>query len=235
MLEQTSNRGGELVNEMIRFSQDVLKASAVIFAWAESTDGQLGWAESGPVAGLDASYETHYRRSIAAVDPLRMSAVESNGYRIQRLADFRSNPPERMNLVKYESFLMFYGFSDEVDLVMWDDDTPVAALGLFKKGGSFEPAGVQWSAVQRFMQHHFSFHPRVVRRRETRDLQRRGGLTMREVDVALLLRSGASNAAIADELGISLATTKTHIVNILSKLGIQSRAQIGAMVSRWSA
>lgn len=113
---------------------------------------------------------------------------------------------------------------------------PVAALGLFKRcGASFESVDVQWSAVQRFLQHHVSFHPRIVCRREARELQRRGGLTARELEVALRLRSGASNAAIAEELGIGLATARTHVLNVLSKLGIQRRAQVGAMVSRWSA
>lgn len=48
-------------------------------------------------------------------------------------------------------------------------------------------------------------------------------LTPREKDVYKLLATGASNKAIAEKLFISEATAKTHIRNILHKLGAASR------------
>jgi NarL family two-component system response regulator LiaR len=49
-------------------------------------------------------------------------------------------------------------------------------------------------------------------------------LTSRELDVLLLLAKERSNAEIAVDLSISLSTVKTHISNIMSKLGARSRA-----------
>ncbi|MBI9050561.1 MAG: response regulator transcription factor [Anaerolineaceae bacterium] len=48
-------------------------------------------------------------------------------------------------------------------------------------------------------------------------------LTEREMQVLLLIDQGLSNAEIAERLSIAPSTIKTHINNIFSKLGVQSR------------
>jgi NarL family two-component system response regulator LiaR len=40
-----------------------------------------------------------------------------------------------------------------------------------------------------------------------------------------LIAAGKSNQEIADELFITLKTVKTHVSNILSKLGVEDRTQ----------
>ena len=50
-------------------------------------------------------------------------------------------------------------------------------------------------------------------------------LTQRELEVLLLIAQGKSNQEIADELFITLKTVKTHVSNILSKLGVEDRTQ----------
>lgn len=49
-------------------------------------------------------------------------------------------------------------------------------------------------------------------------------LTPREQEVVRLLVTGASNREIADALHLSLGTIKAHVREILSKLGVRSRA-----------
>jgi LuxR family maltose regulon positive regulatory protein len=58
-------------------------------------------------------------------------------------------------------------------------------------------------------------------------------LTWREREVLRLLLAGASNAEIAAELVISLATVKKHVSNLLGKLQVTSRAQVIARVREW--
>lgn len=51
-------------------------------------------------------------------------------------------------------------------------------------------------------------------------------LTPREIQVLRLLTTGVGNDEIADSLGISLNTVKTHIQHLLDKTGFSSRTQL---------
>lgn len=64
--------------------------------------------------------------------------------------------------------------------------------------------------------------PRLARRQEY------GGLSPREREVTMLIAKGKSNREIAETLVISERTVTTHVANILSKLGFNSRTQVAA-------
>jgi DNA-binding NarL/FixJ family response regulator len=49
-------------------------------------------------------------------------------------------------------------------------------------------------------------------------------LTTREIDVLRLIAAGNSNKLVADQLSIGEATVKSHVTNILSKLGANDRS-----------
>ena len=51
-------------------------------------------------------------------------------------------------------------------------------------------------------------------------------MTGREREIAGLIAGGLSNGDIADKLVLSKRTVEKHVANILSKLGLTSRAQI---------
>lgn len=55
-------------------------------------------------------------------------------------------------------------------------------------------------------------------------------LTARERDIAELLRDGASNEAIATNLGISYHTVRTHVAHVLGKLGVTHRYAVTSMM-----
>ena len=58
------------------------------------------------------------------------------------------------------------------------------------------------------------------------------GLTSRELQVLTALAEGRSGREIADELFLSQETVKTHVGNVIRKLGVQSRAEAVAQAFR---
>jgi len=58
------------------------------------------------------------------------------------------------------------------------------------------------------------------------------GLSPREVEVASLVGTGASNAEIASALWVSEATVKTHLANVLRKSGHRDRLRLAVGVAR---
>ena len=74
----------------------------------------------------------------------------------------------------------------------------------------------------------------LVQRRRERDRAARvlRSLTRREREVLSLLADGADNDAIAQALVISPQTVRTHIQNVLNKLGVHSRLEAASFVIR---
>lgn len=73
---------------------------------------------------------------------------------------------------------------------------------------------------------------RLIQRRREQDsaLRKAAGLTRREREVLALLADGADNDGIAQSLVISPQTARTHIQNVLGKLGVHSRLEAAAFV-----
>jgi DNA-binding NarL/FixJ family response regulator len=72
----------------------------------------------------------------------------------------------------------------------------------------------------------------VARKEQHQALVQVSSLTRREREILALLSSGAGNDAISQRLVISPETARTHIQNLLSKLGVHSRLEAAAFVAR---
>ena len=70
-------------------------------------------------------------------------------------------------------------------------------------------------------------HPEAAKRlvKEVRTADMRESLTARETDILRLVGKGQANKEIAQTLGLSELTVKTHVSRLLSKLNLSSRTQ----------
>jgi len=91
----------------------------------------------------------------------------------------------------------------------------VTAVRVVARGEALLSPSVTRRVVQEFARHH-----RQVARAPELDR-----LTQRELEVLRLVADGRSNAEVAAGLYLSEATVKTHVSNVLSKLGLRDRVQ----------
>ncbi len=91
-----------------------------------------------------------------------------------------------------------------------------AAIRVVAAGDSLLAPGVTRRVIDAFVR-----RPAPARVADTR----LAALTRREVEVLGLLARGLSNVDIAQRLFVSEATVKTHVSNVLAKLGLRDRVQ----------
>lgn len=230
MLDQSSSlawaRGNVIVEETLHFVRSTLDASAVRLAWLyEGGD----YRDAGDI-GLPVSIEKDYfAAGVQHLDPLYPKVLVSKSEQIHCLSAIARTGPAQAAAHDYATFLARYGYEDEVDLVFSDGGTPFANLIAFSDH-SFTDRQQALQHLHRFLQHTISCHPYVREQARAVALRDRFGLTRREVEVVDLICSGASNAEIASDRGIGLATVKTHVVRVLDKVGVDSRCALVAFI-----
>ncbi len=62
------------------------------------------------------------------------------------------------------------------------------------------------------------------------DLAPAAALSRRELDVARLVASGLSNAAVAERLVVSVRTVESHLYQVFAKLGVRSRTELSSVL-----
>jgi DNA-binding NarL/FixJ family response regulator len=99
----------------------------------------------------------------------------------------------------------------------------VEAIRSVHRGDTLVPARMLGSLLER-----------LINRRQAHDeaMRRLSRLTSREREVLNLLAQGGDNDSIAQSLVISPQTARTHIQNVLVKLGVHSRLEAAALAIR---
>jgi two-component system, NarL family, nitrate/nitrite response regulator NarL len=99
----------------------------------------------------------------------------------------------------------------------------VAAIHAVHRGDMLVPPNMLGDLIER-----------LSGRRNDREHARHvlSALTRREAEVLTLLARGADNEAMAERLFISPQTARTHVQNVLAKLGVHSRLEATAFVNR---
>lgn len=127
----------------------------------------------------------------------------------------------------YLSGLVINGYTWERLVALHDADSVVANASGYVLAGWFLATPVRWLA---------RYVATTNQRLSTGIMTPIGpglltpGLSDRELEVALLLGEGYSNLQIAHELSIKLPTVKSHVRNIIRKLGVQNRGGVMSIV-----
>ena len=113
-------------------------------------------------------------------------------------------------------------------LVVTNYDTDADILGAIEAGAvgyllKDAPPHELLSAVRSTAEGDSALSPIVADRLMTRVRTPRTSLTPRELEVLQLVAAGASNRQIGQDLMLSEATIKSHLVHIYDKLGVRSR------------
>ena len=113
-------------------------------------------------------------------------------------------------------------------LVVTNYDTDAVILGAIEAGAvgyllKDAPPSELLAAVRSTAKGDQAMSPVVRNRLQTRDRSPRSSLTPRELEVLQLVAGGSSNREIGQQLMLSEATVKSHLVHIYDKLGVRSR------------
>ncbi|TMR02388.1 response regulator transcription factor [Actinomadura soli] len=186
-------------------------------------DGTAGIAVAGEAADGDevsAAADAH-APDVVLMD-LRMPRVD--GITATRRLRARTNPPEVVVLTTFDS-----------------DENILRALRAGASGFLLKdtPPDEIVQAVLRVAAGDPILSPRITRRLMDRAAVEAGAhqraraaldrLTPRENDVVLAIARGRSNAEIAAELFMGVATVKAHVSSVLTKLGLDNRTQIALL------
>jgi DNA-binding NarL/FixJ family response regulator len=163
----------------------------------------VGSASDGAEA---VALHTDLRPDVTLMD-LRMPGVDG----VSAIAQIRSSDPQA-------HILVLTTYDSDADIVR---SVEAGAVGYLLKDA---PREELFLAVRRAAAGESALSPSIASRMMSRmRAPESSSLTSREIDVLELLATGSGNQAIADELHISLATVKTHLVHIYDKLGVDDR------------
>ncbi len=129
----------------------------------------------------------------------------------------------------YRSFLNSFRVTDAAEMVFMNGGEPIGGMSLLWT----DPAGSSLShdlqlitKLHRYIQLSFDAALRSSLIGWRKSLAREFGLTPREVQVVEAVCAGRSNHEVAQDLSISLATVKTHLLHIFEKMQVPNRAAL---------
>jgi DNA-binding NarL/FixJ family response regulator len=194
----------------------MLAGSDRIEVVAEAQDG------SEVLAAVDA-----HRPDVVLMD-LRMPRVD--GLAATALLRSQPRPPHVLVLTTFDADeLVLRALRAGAEGFVLKDTPPaeiVRAIELVAAG-----EGILSPTVARRLIAHVAGDGTAVDDRRAEARRRLEDLTQRELEVARAVGQGKTNADIAGELYMSVATVKAHVTRLLSKLAVQNRVQIALLIN----
>ncbi len=150
-----------------------------------------------------------------------------NGLEATRQLHSRPDPPHIIVLTTFDADEHIVGaLAAGADGFLLKDTPPAEIVAAIRKVADGEPM-LSPSVTRTLIDRIRADRPDD---REAEAKKRLSSLTEREMDVALAVGRGLSNAEIAGELYLSVPTVKAHVSRLFDKLGVTNRVQIAICV-----
>jgi DNA-binding NarL/FixJ family response regulator len=211
---------GETIRVLLVDDHAVVRRGLSAFLESERDIEVVGDADGGEAAlELIERLDAEGRRPAVVLMDLQMSPLDG----IESTRRIR----ERFDDVEVVALTSF----DDVERV--HAALAVGASGYLLKDADVDEIAV---AVRAAYRGDLQLDPAIARRlTESLHGPRAPELTSRELEVVRLLADGQPNKTIAATLGITERTARTHVSNILAKLGLSSRTQAALWAARHEA
>ena len=205
---------GASIRVLVVDDQELVRAGFAVIL--EVTDGitVIGEAADGATAVAQAA---EHKPDVVLMD-IRMPGMD--GLEAARLITAMVDPPKVVMLTTFDLDDYVYEALRSGASGFLLKDSPRADLVAAIRAAAAGDALLAPSVTRRLIEA-FARRPAQT----TLSPSRLAALTGRERDVLLLLARGHSNAEIATALFVSEATIKTHVGNLLAKLGLRDRVQ----------
>jgi pimeloyl-ACP methyl ester carboxylesterase/DNA-binding CsgD family transcriptional regulator len=190
---------------------------------------EFGWRNEGPAYGQFFVTlhmpKAHFEQIRAGCELLRVATSPANALEILRVF-FKSDVSDQVARIKSDTLVLH---AREDPIIPFNEGRTLASLipnaklvPLESGNHVLEENEPAWDSLSAALSDFLSI-PSETRERLAKEML--GELTARENQVLELIAQGHNNATIGLRLGISERTARNHVSTILSKLGVNTRAQ----------
>lgn len=182
--------------------------------------------------GTNSAEQDDYEHRFAALDPLAPMHCLAKGHWVASLDQMISpTSPEHR---EYQSgFLNRHRIVDAIEIFLRSDAGIIVGCSLLRHGdtASFSEEDLTKALALKTLGD-FALSQTFPRHQASVDIitQRFQALTPREAMLVQLVAAGLNNKQLCRELNISLATVKTHLLNVFRKMEVASRTELAAKV-----
>lgn len=187
-------------------------------------------------SNIPEAFHREYTSNMYRYDPFDERRLMTDARSTAVLSSSVKNTPEDQHYVR---FLRAHGFRNIVEMVFRSGETLLGGLSILLPDDPASMHEIQVEELARIAHPYIEFNLLSRQGRSTDDIRASLGanfhLSRREIDVAELICKGCTNSEIADQLHVSVATVKSHVLNVFEKIGVANRASLVAMLSHHMA
>jgi len=211
--------------ETLRFVAEMTAADGIAMHLFDE-NAQRIWLGSRGIPGQFRS--AYYDGLMWRIDPLAAVRMGAGKCPLVELGA-AERQCDRPAVHRYRSFLGSFGIVDAAEMVFASDGDHIGGISLLWTRRVEDSSRREHDCLQslhRYIQLTFrqALQGTPIGWRKT--LARVYRLTRREVQIVELACAGHTNAELAEELDLSLATVKTHLLHVFEKLGVSNRAAL---------